>query len=258
MSPTTRKRSATIAIFGLTLIALACTCGPLSQVQGLQATAGAAQGTLGAVATEFGENLPTLEAELTALGPTLNAQLTQSGPTLEAAQTQVGEALPSLEAQLTELVPTLQGGLAGEKHQWAARATASSQRGEGDYSAQQAAGEPNTPECGEFPTAWSSATPNGVDWLRLEYDMPVTPVRIEIHQSRAPGSIVQVEMTIAGGGVTHIVYEAQPQVVETCPFVLVIPVTGIGEKMAEIIVHLDQTNHPTWNQIDAVELIGIP
>jgi len=142
--------------------------------------------------------------------------------------------------------------------QWAARATASSQYGADSWSASQATGAPDTPECGDLTTAWATAAANGVDWLRLEYDTPVTPKRIEIHQTYNPGAINQVEVTIPGGGVTHIVYQASPAPVEQCPFVLIIPIDNLDVKVGEVIVYLDQTNHTGWNEIDAVELIGVP
>ena len=262
----TRRKAALIGFGALALIALACTCGPLNTVLGLQATAQSAQGTLGAFATTIDENLPTLEAELTRVGPTLEAQLTEvgptveaqlteSGPTLQALQTQTGDLLPTLQAQLTAILPGLLG---GETRQWAARASASSEYGSSDWAASQAAGAPNSPECGDQLTAWASSASNGVDWLRLEYDTPVTPKQIEIHQSYNPGAITQVDVTIQGGGVTQIVYQAEPQVIEECPYVLVIPVSGIDTKIGEVIVYVDQSAHSGWNEIDAVELIGTP
>jgi hypothetical protein len=64
--------------FALMLAALACTCGPLSQVTGAVATAGAA-------ATEINQAIPSLEAGATQaiaaatdLAPTINAGLTQA------------------------------------------------------------------------------------------------------------------------------------------------------------------------------------
>ncbi len=262
-----RRRAAATAIgfSTLTLIVLACTCGPLSQLQNLRTQAGTAQAfatelnaglpTLEAGLTEIG---PTLEAQLTEIGPTVEAQLTESGPTLEALQTQAADLLPTLEAQLTAIGPTLEAGLGGDTHQWAARATASSQFGNPDWSAGQATGAPDTAECGDLPTAWASVASNGVDWLRLEYDTPVVPKQIEIHQTFNPGAINQVDVTIPGGGETQIVYQAHTSVVNTCPFTLVIPISDFQTKIGEVIVYVDQTNHPGWNEIDAVELIGTP
>ena len=259
-----RRRAATtaIGIGTLTLIVLACTCGPLSQLQGQAGTAqafatalNAGLPTLQAGLTEIG---PTIEAQLTELGPTIEAQLTESGPTLEALQTQAGDLLPTVEAQLTAIGPTLEAGLGGDTHQWASRATASSQYGDPDWSAQQATGAPNTNECGDINTAWASAAPNGVDWLRLEYETPVVPKHIEVHESFSPGAINRVDVAISGGGETQTVYKADPTAVDTCPFTLVIPISDFQTKIGEVIVYLDQTNHPSWNEIDAVELIGTP
>jgi hypothetical protein len=262
MDKSTRKRAATGALFGLTLIVLACTCGPLTQAQNLGGTVGAARGTIGSVATEFGQALPTIQAQLTDVGPTLEAALTEAGPTLNALQTQGGDLLPSLEAQLTQIgatpVPgaTSSGG-ADASHQWAASATASSQFGDPDWSAQQAAGAPNTNECGDINTAWASGNANGVDSLQLKYAVPVTPKQIEIHETYNPSAVVKVEVA-AQGGEARIVYEAPPTVIDFCPYVLVVPVSGVSAKIDQVTVYLDQSSHPGWNEIDAVELIGAP
>lgn len=254
-----RKSGATaIAVSAGTMIVLACTCGPLAGLQGVQATVGAAQGTLVAAATEIQQGLPTFEAQLTAAVPTLEAQLTSAAPTLEAVQTQAAQALPTLEAQLTGVAPTVQAGLGGEIRQWASRAHATSQYADPAWSAAQAAGAPDTPQCGDIDSAWASADSTGVDTLTLEYDTPVVPARIEIHQTYNPGAITQVDVTIPGGGVTHIVYQAQPKPVTECPFILVIPISGLDVKVGEVILYLDQSAHPSWNEIDAVELIGTP
>ncbi len=78
MKTSTQRALAAFSLFALLLAALACTCGPLSQIQGTAATAGA-------LATEVNEGMPTFQAqatelvaEATNLAPTLNAQLTQA------------------------------------------------------------------------------------------------------------------------------------------------------------------------------------
>jgi hypothetical protein len=268
MKRTPRRRRAAATAIGasmLTLIVLACTCGPLTQLQNLRGQASTAEAfatdlnvglpTVVAGLTEIG---PTLEAQLTEVGPTVEAQLTESAPTLDALQTQAGDLLPTLMAGLTEVGPTIEAGLGGDTHQWASQATASSEFGNPDYSASQATGAPDTTECGDTSTAWASANSNGMDWLQLAYDTPVVPKQIEIHQSLNPGAITQVEVASQSVGQSEIVYQADPAVVNTCPFTLVIQVTGIDSKIDEITITVDQTNHNGWDEIDAVELIGTP
>ena len=255
--------AAAIATATLTLIVLACTCGPLAAVQGVQGTVGAAQGTLVSAATDFGAALPSLEAGLTEFAPTFEAQLTSVGPTIEAQLTNAGPGFDAAltqaaQAQLTGIAPTAQAGAGGEIRQWASHASATSEYGNPDWAAGQATGEPNTPQCGDYATAWATLSSTGVDALTLAYGAPVTPTRIEIHQSYNPGAITQVDVTTPGGSDRHIVYQAQATPVAECPFVLVIPISGLDVKVGEVVVYLDQTTHPGWNEIDAVELIGVP
>jgi hypothetical protein len=249
----------------LTLIVLACTCGPLTQLQNLRGQANTAEAfatelnvgvpTIVAGLTEVG---PTLEAQLTEVAPTVEAQLTESAPTLEAVQTQAGDLLPTLMAGLTEIGPTIEAGLGGDIHQWASQATASSEFGNDGYSASQATGAPDTTDCGDASTAWASAAADGKDWLQLTYDTPVVPKQIEIHQSFNPGAITQVEVASQSAGQSQIVYQADPAVVNTCPFTLVVQVNGIDSKIDEITITVDQTNHNGRDEVDAVELIGTP
>ncbi len=234
-----RRRTALAGFFVLALAALACTCGPLSQVTGAQATLSAAQETLSAAVTQADQFAPTLEA------------LASQAPELELT---ANAALATANAALTS-VP---GGLElPEIPQWASGASATSEYGYPDWGAVQATGEPNTPECGDHTTAWASATSNSVETLTLTYDVPVIPTRIEIHQSYNPGAITEVIVRDASGNATQ-VFSGPPQVIETCPYVMVIEVTGVATPISTVEVRLDQTNHPSWNEIDAVLLVGRP
>jgi hypothetical protein len=253
-----RERHRIVIIAGsvMALAALACVCGGLSNVGGrvveniAESTLEAGMGTIEAGLTEVG---PTLEAAQTDIIPTLEAAQTDIGPTLEAAQTQLG---PTLEAELTqgfELPEEYPGALS----QWAVAASASSQYGDDSWSAGQATGEPDTPECGDIDTAWASEFSDGVDWLRLEYETPVIPLRIAIYETYNPGAIVKVE-TVSVDGETATVYEAQAAPAVTCPRVLEVQTIGAFAAVNAVIVSLDQSAHTGWNEIDAVELVGIP
>jgi len=139
--------------------------------------------------------------------------------------------------------------------QWAFSATASSEYGNPDWAAIQATGAPDTPECGDYQTAWASSASDGVDWLELSYEFPVVPGRINIYESNSPGFIVQVEV-IDEGGQYYTVWEGEPAPVDECPRVLSIPVTGIDFPVVGVRIHLDQSEGGNWNEIDAVELVG--
>jgi hypothetical protein len=217
-----------IGVGVLALAALACTCGPLASLTGQ------VEATVQAVTAP--EDPFDVLAEIEA--------------TMEAAATLVEEDVPTVPA------PPAEPEAIGEaQRQWAVNAMASTQYGESSWSALQATGAPDTPECGDITTAWASATSSGVDWLRLEYAVAVIPSQINIYQTYNPGAVYRVEVTDTSGA-TRTVYETAPAAVPVCPYVLTVDVTGVDTPVQSVTVHIDQSNHTGWNEIDAVELVG--
>ncbi len=186
--------------------------------------------------------------------------------TIEAASTQSNQYVPTLaanltltpaEAAVTAAAPTLS--LSGQQlvRQFAASALADSQVSDLDWGAVQATGPPDTPECGDFPTAWATAQPDERGTLTLYFAQLVTPVEVRVYQTFNPGFIVQVTLTDVFGE-THTVYTAAPQPAPLCPDTLVIPVSDAGYPANIVTITVDQTaSVGGWNQIDAVELVGI-
>jgi hypothetical protein len=95
MTDQTRRLLTFGGLFALMLAALACTCGPLSQVAGVQATVGAAQETLGAAATQVDQFAPTFEA-LASQAPELQLTATAAMGTAEALMTEMPGVVPGL------------------------------------------------------------------------------------------------------------------------------------------------------------------
>lgn len=235
-----------VGMVGLVLAAIACTCGPLSQVSDAAATIQAAEGTIGAVATQGA----TFEAMAT---QTLGA-LTFEAPDVNATMTALFD---TEQINPTSAAPTSVPGQSGEEYrQWAAAATARSEYSNPSWAASQAAGAPNTTGCGDIETAWASSSGTGVDWLQLDYSTGVIPTSIEIHETYNPGAIERIEV-VDLQGVQHVIYDVDPEIVEECPRTLVVPVEQMEFPINQVIIYLDQTNHPGWNEIDAVELIGV-
>jgi hypothetical protein len=172
-----------------------------------------------------------------------------------------GLATPLADGGLDGTSPTLTAvvGADGALEQWASSAIASSQYGDDSWSALQATGEPNTSDCGDYGTAWATSASNGVDWIELSYPVAVIPSTIEIYHSYNPGAVVQVEVVDADGK-AHSVYEEQAEPYDQCPAIetLDLTPTGVDFPVAKIIIHLDQTNHTGWDEIDAVKLTGTP
>ena len=149
--------------------------------------------------------------------------------------------------------------LTGEEiEQWAFYATASSEYGDFDWTAIQATGEPDTPECGDIVTAWASADSSSVEWLELEYAIPVYPSQVNIIQTNSPDQVVKVEL-IDTDGAYHEVYTGVPEdKSDECPYTLSIQVTDADYLVTGVKVTIDQSVIPaTWNEIDAVELVGV-
>jgi hypothetical protein len=193
--------------------------------------------------------LATLACGLPGGGAPSGGEETGGGPTQQPAPTQ---QLAPTQQPATEAPPS-----AGELSQWASTAIASSEYSTPDWSAQQATGAPNTQECGDFETAWASEASDGVDWLEVGFETPVVPTRIDIRETNAPGSIVEVEVKDEAGQY-YKVWQGEPGVVAQCPRVFAVPVSGVPAKVVAVRIHLDQRESDTWNEIDAVQLVGQP
>lgn len=141
--------------------------------------------------------------------------------------------------------------------QWASGARASSEYSNPDWSAIQATGAPDTAGCADLYTAWASQTSYGVDWIELTYPTPVIPTEINIYESYTPDYVTLVEVLDIQGNYWP-VYNATGAALTDCPYVLTIPVANISTYVYGVRVTVDQTNASYWNEIDAVELVGIP
>jgi hypothetical protein len=167
------------------------------------------------------------------------------------------------EDKVWTLSDTGDGGDTGGEtiEQWASSATASSsytQFGEDRWSPDQTTGEPDTAECGDYDTAWASETSTGEDWLEVTFDTPVDPTEINIYETYNPSAVVKVEVRDENGEY-HTVWEGEPELMDECPYVNnFYSESGLGVKADTVRITLDQSVNPGWNEIDAVQLIGIP
>lgn len=144
---------------------------------------------------------------------------------------------------------------------WASAAEASSEFGSSSWTAMQAAGAPDTNGCGDYGTSWASASSSSVDTLTLYYyDQPVIPYEVNIIQTYNPSQVVKVELIDALGQFYDVtIYESAPQAVSQCPYTLSIPVSGVDYLVMGVRITIDQSILGLgWNEIDAVELVGIP
>ena len=170
------------------------------------------------------------------------------------------------EIDAVELVGTDESGAVVQ--QWASQAEATSEYGTDSWAAAQATGAPDTAECGDFGTAWASATTSSDESLTLLYDTPVAASAVNIYETYNPGAIISVELLTDGGG-TPITLFADTDSTTPCPGVLTLPVDPslLNPTLIQTVppgttlingvrVSLDQSIIGTWNEIDAVELVG--
>ena len=178
-----------------------------------------------------------------------------------------GELAPAFDAVLASLTffePDFEAalereaGLGIEMQQWAVSASASSEYGNPDWGAVQATGEPDTLECGDTATAWASKGSDSVEWLELEYGFPVRPSVVNIIQTNSPDQVVMVEL-VDTDGVYHEIYRGEPETKsDDCPYTLSIRIPKANYLATGVKITIDQSVIPaTWNEIDAVELIGL-
>jgi serine protease Do len=144
----------------------------------------------------------------------------------------------------------------GQISQWASGATASSEFSNPGWSAMQATGVPDTDRCADLQTAWASSSSTGIDWLEVTYDTPVVPTEIDVYETHSPGFVVSVEVIDETGGY-YTIWEGDPEEDAACPRVFSLSVTGVDFPIEGVRLHLDQTNG-SWNEIDAVRLVGRP
>lgn len=142
--------------------------------------------------------------------------------------------------------------------QWASKASATSEYTPDAWNAAQATGEPNSFGCGDIGTAWASATGTGVDDLTVYFEEAVLPVELNIYQTYNPGAITGVDLLPAEGSKPIPVPDSADPGTE-CPGVLKLDLTQMDDLLMiqGVVIHLDQTLTGSWNEIDAVELVGV-
>jgi len=141
--------------------------------------------------------------------------------------------------------------------QWAISATASSEYGNPDWGAMRATGAPDVEGCTDSVNAWASADGNGEETLSLMFADAVQPTQVNIHQNLRPGSIVRVELIEATTGETIEIPDSADPGDDPCPRVFTLDITGVDATVNGVVIHLDESIGGYWNEIDAVELVGV-
>ncbi len=143
--------------------------------------------------------------------------------------------------------------------QWAIDAVASSQYGEEDYASLQATGPTDTPNAGDFPTAWASAEADaGVETLELSYEVPVKPSGLAIFESFNPGAITIIEAYDIDNGEWVVIYEGEAGPVDEPSRVFIPDLIAADFVTDQIRLTLDTSTVEGFNEIDAIQLFGRP
>jgi len=157
------------------------------------------------------------------------------------------------EIDAVQLIGTLPPGVTT---QWASRASATSQYDDPKWSAMQASGPPNVTTCGDDNNAWASSQSNGVDTLTVNYATPMIPTQVNIYETYNPGSITSIDLIPADGSAAIPVPKSADSALTVCPRVFAVTLSGITQPISAVAIHLDQTKSASWNEIDAVQMLG--
>lgn len=147
------------------------------------------------------------------------------------------------------------------KGQWASTAKATSTYGDAkdpqDYSAAKATGAPDVANFSDNGNAWTAKEPDGgIERLEVGFARPVHATEIRIRQSFAPGAIIKVEL-IDTTGAGHVVYEGvDAATYDKYNFWFRKSFDRTAYQVAGAKITLATNAVSSWNEIDAVQLIG--
>ncbi len=128
-------------------------------------------------------------------------------------------------------------------------------KGKRPWGPEQSTGEPDTPEAGDFGTAWASKTPDEQDErLLLEYAEPVVPASIKIYETYNPGAVNKVSIFTLEGKEVTVWKGDDPTAVGSGKGVSEIPIK-VKFKTNLIKIYLNSPDVQGWNEIDAVGLV---
>lgn len=118
----------------------------------------------------------------------------------------------------------------------------------------QATGAPNAQANRDDHKAWATALPDaGPEWLEVGFGKPMRATSIRIHENHAAGAVKQV-VAIDTRGRRHTLFQGNDPTRQSGVFV--VPMRPTEFKIRRVRIVLDTTRIPSWNEIDAVQLIG--
>lgn len=141
--------------------------------------------------------------------------------------------------------------------QWAITATASSEFGDGDWSAKQMLGQPDFyPNYGDDGSAWAPIGRNaGLQWVELGFEEAVYVERVDIYETFNPGAAIKVELEDTTGR-WYLIWEGKGGSAGTSSRVFSVKNGIVTVPCQRVRITLDTDSVAGWNEIDAVSITG--
>jgi beta-lactamase regulating signal transducer with metallopeptidase domain len=119
---------------------------------------------------------------------------------------------------------------------------------------EQVTGPPDTPEAGDFGTAWASLTEDGQDeWVQTEYAEEVFPKEVHVYETYNPGALYKVSVFKPDGTEVEVWKGKDPTPIGSGKGISVIPIK-VNFKTKRVKIYLASKDVPGWNEIDAIGL----
>jgi len=142
--------------------------------------------------------------------------------------------------------------------QWATEATASSQFSDSGYTPTEATGAPNVAAASDNPLAWASKEPDsGEETLELTYAHRVAPTGVNIYESYNPGAVTRIEAYDADADEWSVLWEGE-ELTDEVMRVFSPALDSVDFLTDRIRLTLQMDLVSGWNEIDAVQLLGLP
>jgi hypothetical protein len=126
-----------------------------------------------------------------------------------------------------------------------------------NWSPGQATGQPDTASGGDQVTAWASQSADGgSEWLLLDYAEPVVPKAVRVFETCATGAVDRITVFDPAGNEVEAWAGTDPTPKSRPIGMSEIPLKPLGFKTQRVRIRLDSASVPSWNEIDAVGLVG--
>lgn len=132
---------------------------------------------------------------------------------------------------------------------------ASSQGGTKLWSADQVIGPPDSTNPGRDGKGWSPQRPDdGIEWIVVQYKLPVFPLKVRIRESVGPGFVTRVD-GFDSANKSYTLWQGEDTTKAGTEF-FEITTAHTTKPINRLKITIDSAKVKGWNEIDAIELIG--